>query len=267
MSEATTAESISVTVLHGHARVELNRPARRNAVDVSVVRELSATFTDLRDRQDVRVVTLSGRGPSFCAGADIGEFSTLAAMTPESREEVFAEHMSMLDALDSLPQVTIAVPHGMTAGLGISLVSRCDVAVAASSAQFGLPELSLGIVPALVLVDVQRVMTAKTANDWLLLGGRRSAEEALRAGLVSRVVDDEMLASEISEMVATLLAVPGGALRRTVELSALVADGDAALVRRLAIVDSAAGIASQEAQQGTRAFLPGVRSKPGNEEL
>lgn len=246
---------VVVTVEGRHARVELNRPHRHNAVDSATVRALHRTWQELSRRHDVQVVTLTGRGPSLCAGADIDEFRRLASISTSEREAVFNEHVDMLEALGRLPQVTVAVAHGVTAGLGFSLLSRCDIAIAARSARFLLPELTLGVVPALVLVDVQRTMGEKAGKDWLLTGSQRSAAEALQVGLVSRVADDDQLADAVAAIVAGLAAGPPASLRRAIALYHEVAAADCELARRLAVSGSAAAIVSEEAQEGVAAFL------------
>jgi methylglutaconyl-CoA hydratase len=237
------------------ARVSLARPDRRNAVNRAVVDALSEVFADLAGRDDVDVLVLDGLGPSFCAGGDIEEFTRLARLSPDECARVFAGHVAMLDALGALPQVTIAVVHGVAAGLGVSLVSRCDLAVAADTARFLLPELAIGVVPSLVLVDALRVMPEKRARDWLLTGGQRTAAEALAAGLLSRVVPEADLAAEAERIVAALGATGRGALRRTVAFLAEVSATDPRDRGALAAREAGVAMGSAEATEGIQAYL------------
>ncbi|HEY0487324.1 MAG TPA: enoyl-CoA hydratase-related protein [Mycobacteriales bacterium] len=246
--------TVSVRVSGRCARVSLARPERRNAVNRAMVADLHAAFDELSARDDVAVVVLDGIGPGFCAGGDIDEFTTLAELPPDECERVFAGHAAMLDALGALPQVTVAVVHGVAAGLGVSLVSRCDLAVAAASARFVLPELAIGIVPSLVLVDAVRVMPAKRARDWLLTGGQRGAAEALAAGLLSRVVTDEELAAEVDRIVAALTGTAGTALRRTVEFLGEVSAAEPGPRGELAVREAGLAMGTPEAREGIRAY-------------
>jgi methylglutaconyl-CoA hydratase len=247
--------TVSVRVEGRVARVSLARPERRNAVNRAMVADLHAVCTELAGRDDVDVLVLDGTGPSFCAGGDIDEFTELAELAVDECADVFAGHVAMLDALGALPQVTVAVVHGVAAGLGVSLVSRCDLAVAGASARFLLPELAIGIVPSLVTVDALRVMPAKRARDWLLTGGLRGAAEALEAGLLSRVVPDEDLVAEADRIVAALTGTAGTALRRTVEFLGEVGEAEPGERGALSVEEASVAMGSAEAREGIRAFL------------
>jgi methylglutaconyl-CoA hydratase len=161
----------------------------------------------------------------------------------------------MLDALGALPQVTVAVVHGVAAGLGVSLVSRCDLAVAADTARFLLPELAIGIVPSLVLVDALRAMPDKRARDWLLTGGQRTAAEALAAGLLSRVVAEPDLPGEAERIVAALGGTARDALRRTVEFLAEVGAADPRERGALSVREAGVAMGSPAAREGIQAYL------------
>ncbi|MCW2612537.1 MAG: putative enoyl-coA hydratase protein [Cryptosporangiaceae bacterium] len=250
-----TADVIAVRIDGRCARVSLARPDRRNAVNRAVVAGLSEVFADLARRDDVDVLVLDGQGPSFCAGGDIEEFTELARLGAAECERVFAGHVAMLDALGALPQVTVAVVHGVAAGLGVSLVSRCDLAVAADTARFLLPELAIGIVPSLVLVDALRAMPDKWARDWLLTGGQRTAAEALAAGLLSRVVAEPDLPGEAERIVAALGGTARDALRRTVEFLAEVGAADPRERGALSVREAGVAMGSPAAREGIQAYL------------
>jgi methylglutaconyl-CoA hydratase len=249
-----TGPVVSVRVADRCARVSLARPERRNAVNRAMVAGLRDVFTELAGRDDVDVVVVDGLGASFCAGGDIDEFAELAELGAEECDRVFTGHVAMLDALGALPQVTVAAVHGVAAGLGVSLVSRCDLAVAAGSARFLLPELAIGIVPSLVLVDAVRVMPDKRARDWLLTGGQRTAADALAAGLLSRVVDDEELSAEVERIVASLVGTDRTALRRTVEFLGEVTAAAPSDRGRLSVREAAVAMGSPEAREGIAAY-------------
>jgi methylglutaconyl-CoA hydratase len=247
--------TVEVKIEERCAWVSLARPDRRNAVDRHMVAALRDVFDDMAHRDDVDALVLRGLGPSFCAGGDIAEFRELAELNAAECEAVFAGHVAMLDALGSLPQVTVAAVHGVAAGLGVSLVSRCDLAVAASSARFLLPELAIGVVPSLVLVDALRVMPDKRARDWLLTGGLRSAAEALAAGLLSRVVEEADLAAEVDRIVASLGGTSPVALRRTVALLGEVADAAPEARAAISTREAGAAMGRAEAREGVQAYL------------
>jgi methylglutaconyl-CoA hydratase len=127
------------------------------------------------------------------------------------------------------------------------------VALAAESARFALPELSVGLVPALVLLDAERVMPDKQARDWLVTGEARSAEEARGAGLVSRVVADADLESAVSDLVTTVTTGPPSAQRATVDLYRAV-QRDRGRAADLVVREAVVSLGSAEAHEGFAAF-------------
>lgn len=243
-----------LTVDGACAILELNRPDQRNAVDSAMADAVLRACETLAERPDVRIMLLRGRGPVFCAGGDIHEFRDLAQRSEGDRREALGRYVRMLDAIESLPQLTVAVVHGLAAGLGVSFASRCDIALAGESARFVLPELSIGLVPGLVLLDAERVMPDKQARDWLVTGKPRTADEACRVGLLSRVVPDDDLESAVYELITTVASSPPTALRTTIDLyKAVQADRDGA-ARHRAVREAAASLASPEAHEGFTAF-------------
>jgi methylglutaconyl-CoA hydratase len=252
---------VRLVVDGGCAVLELDRPDQLNAVDSAMADSVVSACEELAPRDDVRIVVLRGRGRVFSAGGDIHEFRDLAQRPEDDRREALDRYVRMLDALEGLPQLTVAVVHGLAAGMGVSLVSRCDIALAGESARFALPELSIGLVPGLVLLDAERVMPDKQARDWLVTGRPRTAEQAREAGLVSRVVPDADLESAVSDLVTTVTSGPPCALRTTFDLyRAVQADRNGA-ARQLAVQEAVLSLGSAEAHEGFAAFAE--RRPPG----
>ena len=246
--------AVQVLVEGGCAVLELDRPHRHNALNRGMIQTLTEACEQLQDRDDVRVVVLRGCGPSFCVGGDIREFRDLADQSQEERRATLSAQVRILDALGALRQVTVVVVQGLAAGFGVSLVARCDVVLAGRSAEFALLELVIGVVPAFVLLDVQRSMPDKQARDWLLTGERRTAEQARDAGLVSRVVDDADLDDAAAALVTALTGAAPRALRRTVELYEELR-GNAETAELRALDEAVQGLVTPEAREGIAAFL------------
>ena len=138
------------------ARVWLNRPRVRNAFDGLMVTELRKTLFDLRSVDAVRVVVLGGRGPSFCAGADVQWMKAMAGFT---RDENLREAQAMADLFFTVyesPKPIVARVHGAALGGGAGLVAACDIPIAALGTQFGFTEVRLGILPAVISPYVVR---------------------------------------------------------------------------------------------------------------
>lgn len=217
------------------ASIALNRPDRRNAVDGVTAQLLHEALLQATRAPECRVIVLSGAGPSFCAGWDTDAIAALQAADEASVRAEFEANRRLLADLASAPQVTVAKAHGAVLGFGIGLIAACDIAVAGRSTSIGLPEVALGIVPGMVMLDVLEALPAKLALDWLLSAGKHDAEEALRAGLVSRVVDDERLDEEVGALAARLAGLDPGTVQETKRMFRLLGTLDRAAAEDAAI--------------------------------
>lgn len=189
----------------GVATVTINRPARRNALSWSVIAEIRSVLADLRDDPDVRVVVLTGAGEqAFCAGADLGG---MADDTPflELHEGRGGLAELFLD-LWSLGKPTIARVRGFALAGGMGLALACDFVIAADDAQFGTPEIDVGLWPFMITVPLVRSMPPKKVLELMLTGRRVGAEEAERIGFVNRVVPVDALDATVDELAGTLAA-------------------------------------------------------------
>jgi len=187
-----------VTVIvedHGPVRVlTLNRPEKLNALDTALTRSLSEAFTAADAGRDVRAVVLTGAGRGFCAGADLGEFSSL---TPEHADAVL-ERAALTAKLQvqarQLRVPVVAAVRGAAVGGGAGLAIGADMVVAGTDLKFGYPELKHSIVPALVMTGLVQHLGRKLAFELVSTGRLLTAAEAFEHGLVNRVVaPDEVL--------------------------------------------------------------------------
>jgi enoyl-CoA hydratase/carnithine racemase len=186
------------------ARVTLNRPAVLNAYNVRMRDELFEVFSAVRDDTDLRVLLLRGAGRAFCAGADLTEFGTAPSPTAARRIRFARDVWSLLQ---ELPQPKIAALHGFAFGSGLELALFCDLRLAAEGTSLGLPEVRLGMIPAAGGTQtLTRACRLGPALDLLLTGRRIDAAEALRLGILTRVVPAEQLAQTADEQAAELAA-------------------------------------------------------------
>lgn len=202
----------------GVLTLTLNRPERRNAVDDATANLLHEAVQAVRDDASCRVIVLAGAGAAFCAGWDIQAVTALREQPVEVVATSLERNVRLLESLASAPQATVAAVHGAVMGFGLGLVANCDIAVAAESTIVSLPEIALGVVPALVMVDLLERLPEKVALDWLLTGEQRTAAEGLTAGLFSRVVPDASLETEISNLAGRLAGHEPETLRETKRL-------------------------------------------------
>src|SRR5213595_148634 len=198
-----TDATILYDVADGVATVTLNRPAVHNAMNEPMRRELTRCFGDLATSDAVRVVVVTGAGErAFSAGADIREFvePQVPVRFRESRRRVDFRH-----AMDRCPQPIIAAIRGYALGGGLELALACDLRIASEDAQLGLTEINLAIIPGGGGTQrLPRLVGRGKALEMILTGARIDAREALRIGLVERVVPAGEALSSAQTLARTL---------------------------------------------------------------
>ena len=248
-------ETLEINRTGSVAFVNLNRPEARNAMNRQMVRDLLDYFLAIRDDRSVRVVVLGANGPVFCAGGDLKEMQagfTEDEATQVAQVQVFDE---MLTAVSTAPQVTIAKIHGSVLGGGVGLVCVTDIAVAAADASLGLPEVRLGLVPAVISpYVVARVGLAK-ARYLMLTGARLNGTQAAEAGLVTTAVQPDKLDDAVLEQANTVLQASPEALAACKKLLFIVNELPPAetAVTRVQLLHHLR--TSAEGQEGMLAFI------------
>jgi methylglutaconyl-CoA hydratase len=202
----------------GVLNLTLDRPDKRNALSSELIEALHAALDRADLDPDVRVVALRGAGRDFCAGADLDELLASADRTLGENEAAALRLGTLFTRMRALPKPVLAVVQGRALAGGAGLVTACDIAVAASSAQIGYPEIQRGFVPAMVMTLLRRALGEKHALDLVLTGRVVGAAEAQGLGLISRVVADERLEDEAAALGATLSGASASALALTKQL-------------------------------------------------
>ena len=240
----------------GVLRCALHRPDVRNAFDDTLIAELTAALQAAAGDAAVRVVILQGDGKHFCAGADLNWMKQMVAYTREENVADSRKLADMYEAIAACPKPVVARVQGAALGGGSGLVAACDLAVAAETATFGFPEVKLGILPAVISPYVIDKLGPGVARGYFLTGERLGATEALRVGLVQRVVPEAELDAAVQEVIDLLLTSgprASAACKRLVREVATAPDRAAA---RKATIDAIADIRiGAEGQEGMKAFL------------
>src|SRR5437763_7818439 len=236
------------------ALVRLNRPEKLNALTRRALEELGETFERIAREREVRCVILTGAGErAFSAGTDIGELSVME--TEEARRAV-ERGQRVCDLIEHCGVPVIAAVNGLAAGGGCELVLACHLRIASESARFSLPEIKLGLIPA--YGGTQRLARATgsgRALEMMLTGAGISADEALRVGLVNRVVAPAELLSEAERTAREIASLAPLAIRACLDavtrgLSLSLEEGlklEAELFSSL--------FSTEDMREGTRAFL------------
>lgn len=194
----------------------LNRPEARNGLNAALLTELQAALDALAGDPEIGVIVLAGNGPSFCAGADLKEAA--ASTDFWSTHDRATQSMRIHQVLPRLPKPVIAAVDGHAVAGGCALAMSCDIVLASDRASFGYPEVGRGLVAAMAMVSLSRVVGRRQALDLLLSARIIGAEEALRLGMVNRVVAHERFMAEVLAYAAEMASKSASALRVTKEL-------------------------------------------------
>jgi methylglutaconyl-CoA hydratase len=243
------------------ARITLARPDVRNAFDDLLIAELTQAVGEIARSFETdperapRALVLTGEGAAFCAGADMNWMRRSIRFSREENEADAGRFAAMLRALDELPIPSVARVNGACLGGGMGLISCCDIAVAADSADFGFTEVRLGIAPAVISAFVLPKIGASAARRYFLTGEIFKAAEGKAIGLVHEVVPADALDGAVERAVG---AIAGNGPRAVAAAKRLIREG-LALGRGDAIENAVRTIASlrasPEGQEGLGAFL------------
>ncbi len=236
----------------GIVSVTLDRPDVHNAFNDELIAEAVDLFGAMGSR-DARAVVLRGTGPSFCAGADLNWMSRMVSYTREENIRDSSLLAKMYALIDECPLPVIGRIQGAAIGGGVGLVAVCDVAIAAKDCKFGLSEVKLGILPAVISPYVIGKIGRSHARALFLTGERFDAERALRIGLVHRITDD--LDAAVEETVKQLRTSGPEAVRECKKLIAYVGSHELEEAIPYTIDAIATRRVSSEGQAGMKAFL------------
>ena len=238
----------------GVARLVLNRPDRHNALSAEMMDDLTEAAGRLGADPAVRVVVLTGTGPSFCAGGDLGWMRAQVAADAAARAREARRLADMLGALDALPKPVIGAVQGNAFGGGVGLIAVCDAAIGADGARLGLTETRLGLIPA--TIGPYLVARMGPAARRIFFSPRLfCAGEAVALGLLARAVPGEQLDDAVEAEVAPYLRAAPGAVAEAKALVRALSDGvDAAQVAR-SVEALVARWDSDEAAEGIAAFF------------
>lgn len=240
----------------------LNRPELRNALNAEIQDSLLKALKVLEAEKGIRVLVLAGRGQAFCAGGDLSRMEQASKMTRAKSKAEAGRFAGLLYRLHTYPKPLVARVHGAAFAGGMGLVAACDLVIAAEEAEFCLPEVRIGLVPAMISPYLVRAMGEQQARRYMLTGERLAAKEAHRIGFVHECVAAAELDTRVDKFVAQLAQAGPQALARSKKLLARVAKApvSAALSAHTAGVLAEAR-AGDEAREGIRSFLE--KRKPG----
>ncbi|MEX6503254.1 enoyl-CoA hydratase/isomerase family protein [Pseudomonas zhanjiangensis] len=256
MNELPTCETLLLEHACGVLHITLNRPDCRNAMSLTMVGELRAVLASVRQQPGIRALVLRGASGHFCAGGDIKDMATARNAGQAAYRELNRAFGSLLEEAQHTPQVLVAVLEGAVLGGGLGLACVSDVAIARQDAQFGLPETTLGILPAQIAPFVAKRIGLTQARRLALTAARFDGAEAARLGLVHfSEADEQALERRLADTLAQIQRCAPQANAQTKAL--LLASEEQPLGP---LLDSAAdqfgaAVTGAEGAEGTLAFV------------
>lgn len=173
------------------ARITLNRPEKRNALNDAVIAGLKENLKKAAADKNVRVVVIGGAGKDFCSGADLSALQKIAGASVAENSEDARSLLELFLLIRALQVPVVAAVTGRALAGGCGLATACDLVLASASARFGYPEVKIGFVPAMVMAILRRNVSEKRAFELITRGAEISAEQAMAFGLVNQVFADE----------------------------------------------------------------------------
>ena len=191
----------------GVARITLNRPEKRNALNDELIAGLKEALRSADRDENVRAIILAGAGEDFCSGADLAALQKISTASVAENLEDARSLMELFILIRSINLPVIAAVRGRALAGGCGLALACDLVLASRSARFGFPEVRIGFVPAMVMAILRRNVSEKKAFELITTGDQISAEDAERLGVINRVLDDEAFEDEVDAFVQQFVKV------------------------------------------------------------
>jgi len=196
-----TSQEVLFAVEGTVARITLNRPAKRNALNDALVSGLKEALSEADGQEAVRVVLITGAGVDFCSGADLASLQKISNSSVVENLEDAQSLMELFALIRRVRVPVVAAVKGRALAGGCGLATACDIVLASASARFGYPEVKIGFVPAMVMAILRRNVSEKRAFELITRGAEISAAEAERIGLINRVFDDAAFETEVETYV------------------------------------------------------------------
>jgi methylglutaconyl-CoA hydratase len=197
------------------ARITLNRPEKRNALNDALIAGLKEKLREASNSDEVRVIVIAGAGKDFCSGADLSALQKIARATVDENAEDARSLLELFFLIRQIPVPVVAAVTGRALAGGAGLASACDLVVASASARFGYPEVKIGFVPAMVMAILRRNVSEKRAFALVTRGAEITAQEAQAFGLVNEVFADESFEREVALYVSEFAKLSRSAVSLT----------------------------------------------------
>ena len=241
--------------------VYLNRPEIHNAMNEKLMKELTTCFKELIKDNDTRIIILTGKGKSFCAGADLNWMKSMAKYSKEENIQDSKLLLNLYETIYNCPKPVIGRINGHAFGGGLGLFAVCDITIAVPNCKFAFSEAKLGIIPSVISTYIVRRIGLSNMRRLFITGERFSSEYAKTIGLIDYVVSEEKLDTEIQKYVKQLISSGPSAVKEVKKLIDACEKLDIEKYKEYTVRKIAELRVSEEGQEGINAFLEKRKSK------
>jgi enoyl-CoA hydratase/carnithine racemase len=237
------------------ATIMLNQPERRNPLTWSTAWEIVAAFKEAEQDDDVRVIILAAAGKTFCAGGDLAEMAGFIKMTALELRDGGKAYPALYKAIRNIEKPVIAKVHGPALGGGCGMVACCDIAIASDKAKFATTEINVGMFPMVIAPILTHTIGRKKTMELGLTGAIIDAQEAMRIGLINRVVPEDQLDAAVMELANQIKARSNVPIRIGKTALNVMEDMDFDKALEYARHTNTIWFTSTDVKEGTDAFL------------
>lgn len=247
---------IEIKIESNRADLILNRPEIHNALNPEVLKEFQEMLDWIAHEQSIHFLVISGKGKSFCAGADIKWLASAKEKTKQKNREEYLQIPQLLKTIHEMPQITIAAVHGNVLGGANGIIAACDFVIAAEATNFAFGEIKLGIIPATIMPFVARKLSTQSMKKVMYTGEKFPATEALQMGLIDFSSPGAKLSKDVDSLIEKLSRVSPNALRACKQLLTDIDSGKITVENSGYTANLLAELAhSEQGREGLQAFI------------
>jgi len=247
---------IEIKIKGNRADLILTRPEKHNALNPDFLNEFHQRLKKISQNENVHFLVISGKGKSFCAGADIKWLASAKNKSKQENREEYLQIPELLKQLYEIPQITIAAVHGNVLGGANGIIAACDFVIAEASTNFAFGEIKLGIIPATIMPFVARRLSAQSMKKTMFTGERFSAAEALKMGLIDFSTSEGQLSQDVAKLIKKLKSASPNALKICKQLLIDIGSGKISVKNSEYTANLLAELAhSEQGREGLQAFL------------
>jgi methylglutaconyl-CoA hydratase len=254
-------ETIDIQIEENTITINLNRPDVHNAMNEKLMKELADCFNEIKKDNNIRIVILTGKGKSFCAGADLNWMKSMASYSKKENIEDSRLLLNLYEEIYNCPKPVIAKVNGHAFGGGLGLFAVCDLVFAVPDCKFAFSEVKLGIIPSVISTYIIRRIGISNVRRLFITGERFDSEFGKEIGLIDKVVTEEKIDEEIKKYIKIINSSGPISIQEVKKLTDAFEKMSLSNYKEHTVKKIADLRISKEGQEGINAFLEKRKTK------